>query len=310
MFRKISILSVIIFAIFATFSCDEEKDLMPTENTPDVSVLEKILAFKADVDSPTKSNDEVSVDDAVWIVEATLNYTHCITEEASVYENADIIMDSITIDFATANGSTSYQSAIDAYVSMNDYLISYASKLDYTTKKYGVADVEYKDGMMKCYFNVFVKNEEKIPQGPLADLYYDWKTGAGECDGGRCDGTHPEKNLMTVLETCLNYVQIQPNYYLTDIHTGLECFADQYPLGSDTLLLDTLSAEFSLCIESLKVRELYDNARILNSRYEVPENWAVARYQYDILRRAEGSLSRFFTYYFIKIGKTNYFRKN
>lgn len=202
-----------------------------------------------------------------------------------------------------------YQETMSAYSYFENYMADYSQKLGYNWTKYDVADIEFRDGKLICKFNLLVKNEEKAH--PLTyNLNFDWKTGAGGCDAGRCDGTHPEDNAQTVLTKVLNDKTgvINPGYFLTDITLGIQFYPPHnLSLGADTLLCDFYTFDESPCIYSPEMYNLYNQAKILISRYSPPENWAISRVEYKIHKTfLPNEEWRFWTHFEIRIGKITY----
>jgi len=290
-------------AIFV--SCQKEEQAKPENN----GVLQKISDFKADVKggNNAKSEETISIDEAVWIVEATLNYDYCISLEPEAYENIEnVLSDSVVIDFETSSNTVSYSEAIEAYSSFNAAMASYFAKADFNWKKYQIADVEYKNGKLVCRFNLFVKNDNKA--NPVTyNLNFDWRTGT--CDSGRCDGTHPEDNAQTVLNASLNYYKdMLPGYFLTDITEGIVCHPNQSFYGSDTLLYNSLGTVLFPCIYSPQMFELFNNACLLRSRYIPPTGWAISHIEYLIYRNTSTYQGLYWHWskYTIFIGFKNY----
>lgn len=289
---------------FAFMSCNKENELQPTEKTEDQIVLHKILDFKNSVENPDnlKSEQTMSIDSAVWYIEAALNYTYCMTENPEMYENAEIITDSIVIDLNVENNDVAYQSVIYSYESFNIFLNQNLENQDYSWKKYYVTDIEYKNNKLACKYLLYVKNMTKAGV-PISLLDYDWKTGAGGCDAGTCDGQYLNWDAGKALTSVLNKVVAIQSFY-TDIHPGIQYLPDVYPLnGSDTLLYFELFPYYFPCIYENTMNELYTNATILEARYTKPAGYSKMYSKYEFWCKPENGYHRYGSIFVIVIGK-------
>ena len=98
--KKTKLTLVVIFGLLiiagGIFGVGCEKDTEQLK-TDDDAVLERILDFKEDAEKPNNlksgGEDYISVEDAVWVVEAALNYTYCVVseEQAEAGANEQII---------------------------------------------------------------------------------------------------------------------------------------------------------------------------------------------------------------------------
>jgi len=277
----------IFFVAVVLFSCKKQE--VEVGLTEDQKVEQRILDFKKNVENPSnlKSDETISVDDAVWLVEAALNYSYCITVEPEAYENCEIIIDSVEFDFLVNENLISLNNTVNIYNDFENYFIQYSNNLDFTFKKYNIADIDVKENKIVCKFILFVKNLTKAQIGPQSALNNDWKTGAGGCDGGTCDGTIEEGSVQTVLNACLNDKSniVKPDYYLTDIKSGLSSSYHSDPFNVHHMLLDTIVSEYSPCITSEEMYKLFNNARtIVNTIYTPPTGWRKAYCDYFIYR--------------------------
>ena len=101
--KKVSLIAVFILlaGIFFT-ACEKDQVAEDTQNQVEDPVLERILDFKTDVENPNNlksGGDNISAEDAVWIVEAALNCSYCIITEEQANAEANVqITDSLFFD--------------------------------------------------------------------------------------------------------------------------------------------------------------------------------------------------------------------
>ncbi len=162
------------------------------ETTSD-EVLERILDFQEKVENPNqqKSGEEISVEDAVWLVEAALNYSYCIkTEEKANAGTNVIVVDSLFYEVSNSNNKVNIADAINTYLTieadMAEMLTSYQSEV----KFYDIVDVEYKNGSFVAYLAIRYKEGiEKSTVGHGKDEYTITEDWYWSRTGGKCDGT-------------------------------------------------------------------------------------------------------------------------
>ena len=149
--KKISSFVAILFAIVMMFSCNKESELKPVEMTQDEIVLQRILDFKDNVENPSnlKSGEMISIDSAVWYVEAALNYTYCISEEP-VIEFNDVYTDSIVLVYEIENNEIEYYHAITLYNEIYNSLEDKSNSLDLEQKSIRMTDVEFTENKINC----------------------------------------------------------------------------------------------------------------------------------------------------------------
>ncbi len=268
-------------------SCTKnESDLAAVQETVDPT-SQKILAFKAKVESGEKSAETMSLDSAVWYVEAALNFTYCMVLPEDNFTNSQIISDSLKIDFSGDNSRVSFADVALAYSNMSEMMTTYSSNLDFSWKKFYSADVKFKNNQLVCYFDIAVKENitnEKVDNFNIyGNLDYDWHCGAGGCLMGRCDGTHMTQSMATVFSTYLTWSKGLPSWgYYTDIQQTDAWDTDvNVNFGSDTLLFRG-NYETSPCIVSEEMNYWYNRANILQKRYAPPTGRAVATIKYFV----------------------------
>ncbi len=100
-----------MLAISIVFTaCNKDTSLTEVEKNIDLTE-QKILDFKAKMLAPNKSGETMSIEDAVWYIEAALNYTYCNMETTD-----NVIVDSafVTINL-TETDEIDFNNVITAY---------------------------------------------------------------------------------------------------------------------------------------------------------------------------------------------------
>ncbi len=177
---------LVIFVTLITFSsCNKEAELETTTND---DVLERILDFKEKVENPNqqKSGEEISVEDAVWLVEAALNYSYCMTELSDSLLN-QFVVDSLSLEINISNGEIFYNDVINSYIEISYEITNVLNDYNANLKKITLADVEcdLDNSLIKVYYILGTKEiEEKSTKGKFASFgetdYWYWGWGLGK----------------------------------------------------------------------------------------------------------------------------------
>ncbi len=174
---------LVIFVTLITFSsCNKEAELETTND----EVLERILDFKEKVENPNqqKSGEEISVEDAVWLVEAALNYSYCMTELSDSLLN-QFVVDSLSLEINISNGEVFYSDVINSYIDISYEITDVLNSYNANLKKITLADVEcdLDNSLIKVYFIIGTKEiEEKSTKwfvgfGATDYWYWGWSLG-------------------------------------------------------------------------------------------------------------------------------------
>jgi len=221
--KNIIRLFTFILAIGITFtacnkdtSLTEVKDIDPTE--------QKILDFKEKMKSADKSGETMSIEDAVWNIEAALNYTYCIVSEEEVGNGLDFDTsnDSISFSVNVINNTVSIQEATNAYNQMENEIANLLAEIDYNVKFMYLIDVEYGEEN-----NFGVRYTIKYKEGSdkyLWDITEDWypidwynSNTNSMVHGGNCSGTNPNADLITDIGKWISRNRaVYANVYYTD----------------------------------------------------------------------------------------------
>ena len=163
---------LVIFATLITFSsCNKEAELDVT--TTNDEVLERILDFKQKVENPNqqKSGEEISVEDAVWLVEAALNYSYCILDkEVELINNQK---DSVRFDINSNNNELLFNDVRNIYFQLTEQV----EELNIENKTY-LIDVFFENNKIKAKILFGEQNLQKVVPTPYSGFtqeysYYD-----------------------------------------------------------------------------------------------------------------------------------------
>ncbi len=173
-----------MFAMMFASCTKNESDLAAVQKTVDPT-SQKILAFKAKVASGDKSAETMSLDSAVWYVEAALNFTYCMhTENEPVY--SEVFVDSFKIDFTAENGKVNFTEIAPAYLNIAQHTQNVFEQIENQAKDIVLQDVDYADGQLtiKTFFATGTTDKATTFNWWFTE---DWKFG---WNMGRCDGTY------------------------------------------------------------------------------------------------------------------------
>ena len=142
-------LIIFIIAAVAFTSCQKEEAV--TESKTNDPVLERILDFKKDVENPNyKSGEYIDVEDAVWLVEAALNYSYCVFTEEKIESNVNTFVTNELINEANlTNGQISFYDVINLYLSIEEDMQPMLDEIENDVKFFHIVDVEFEDNSFK-----------------------------------------------------------------------------------------------------------------------------------------------------------------
>lgn len=222
----ISVGFIFLLAIGFVMSCDkQEMNQEPTEQTVIDPVLMKILNFKDKIENPdgVKSDEMISVDSAVWYIEAALNYTYCIVPDTTLKYTGTTI-DSVFRQIPITDGEVSFNEVQIAYLSIESNILAALNKLPGDNKRVEVVDVFFKDDEFATYFMLKYGEEEGKGGVRPPIINGDWHWGGIFVNGvlipqGMCDNTYyGTRDAGTEINRVLQYVQPVSQYtYFTDV---------------------------------------------------------------------------------------------
>jgi hypothetical protein len=249
LFTVMLVLSIIFTACNKDTSLTEQNQIDPTE--------QKILDFKEKMNIGDKSGETMTVEEAVWNIEAALNYTY------NDFEGAELItIESVSIPVnVSESGEIEFSDVVEAYNILENSMIGIVGE-----NSMSMTDIE------------FIVNEEKsgetelemttIVKGGIPNLYTFGSTDywhaiweVGKC--GAYSGQQVGKDAATQIEYKANLVRSAPvNGYITDVawspwYSGFESPYNQYLFyagGSGDNLINTClePAEMNYWLNQLK----------------------------------------------------------
>jgi len=240
----LKILSV-LFLSLVLFSCNKENELKPEATNDDAAVLQRILDFKADVTNPSnlKTGEFVSVEDAVWLVEAALNYDYYIQPKEDAYEN--MLTDSLFVPFESTENKILYSEVINLYTNLSCDLNNKLSAFDFAKKSIGMVDVEFINNTFKTYYFVdYTESATKSTCTECYDIYQNWYWGKGlGTANGNCIGYDASKVIFHNLYNQI-IIPVEQRIVMTNITKKTfhySAFNPSYPqlFGSNYLYLNS-----------------------------------------------------------------------
>lgn len=214
---------ILISAIAVVFSsCEKQSNtiddrIISPEN--DLKIEKQIKDFLAKVDNPQKDGETLSVEEAVWNIEAGLNYTNVETPE----QFGNILIDSAKVDIPVNDGFISMDEIAIAYAMFEDSLNSFYGSLDDGYLKY-VTDISVVEANNNKSNTITFKSTSLAsrpnPVSITSDDYWYWGWGLGMCDGsGAYVGRDAADRIMQVANNNIG-VPVNGEYvYPTSIET-------------------------------------------------------------------------------------------
>ena len=266
-------LIIFIIAAVAFTSCQKEEAV--TESKTNDPVLERILDFKKDVENPNfKSGTYIDVEDAVWLIEAALNYSYCIVTEEQANAGTNVIVrDSLLYEIDIEDGQISYANVINAYLALETEMLLLLDNYTSSVKFFNFANVEFKDGGFKTY--VITRYKEDLTKtggiGGFYNITYNWYWGLFVMNfpyrAGQCDETFQGQDAITEIRKWIaTRTPIYPNVYYTDIYyvgqfssvipagsylTDLSSYGvDMFAYYTDDVLWDNYEAATLICLSA------------------------------------------------------------
>ena len=208
--KKIVTLALIMSIIVGFNACKKDTSFKEVKNNDPTE--QKILNFKAKLQNPDKNNETMSIDSAVWYIEAALNYDYCDTSKATIGIDSFFVNVQVNED-----GTFNFTEIVNAYNQLNTDLQDYIGE-----NTMMLADIEFANNNNKSNEQT-VKMTVVKTNGSLQSWYF------GPDDywylaelNGKCDGTNIGYDASTETNRKANYSLSRPNgdAYLTDIETN------------------------------------------------------------------------------------------
>jgi hypothetical protein len=234
--RKVSLFMVLSFAtmslIFVQCKKEEPANQTKPEVLTDAMVTAKIKAFNERLKSATKTDAPMAIDDAVWNIEAALNYNFCRADlpQGNTYE------DSLFVEFSVINGMLAFADITSAYQQS-------VEKLQIMLKKENahaiVVDVMplQTSGLFKAKVTFVVgdgvaKKNVTYPNDFGTTDYWRWSWNLGKCDG-TCSPDDARSQLAYWLNSGFSYL---PGQYFTDVAeviAGIDPYSNTFKNTND-----------------------------------------------------------------------------
>jgi len=245
--------------VFMLISCNKEvQDVHDSEKNvswtqEDLEIQNRILDFQNKIKNNSfKNGEQLSLDDAIWNLEALINYN---------YSNPDSSFVNLTVDttfefnMPLNNGMVNYETVAEAAFAMEEHIVGYLNAMPNSVKFLIAADVSIKDNGFKDgtktitivsgYGSEYIDNPGcYTPFG--ADDY--WKYGLGYINmGGYCDGSNQGQSTNSDAAEEIQYKINNPNcqsIWQNAFYTDIVTSADNYwEFGGDYIYY--ITSEYS-----------------------------------------------------------------
>jgi len=234
MTKKIAVMALVLIGL-VFIGC--EKDKLTTNPEQQITVdntLNKILNFKNLVENPQniKSGEFMSVDSAVWYIEALLNYEYCVIEDSNQVF-AETTLDSSFIQIKKTNEIDLFD-VITSFNQFKTQILNKLKKIDNDFKRVSVVDISIKDNQFVAYYMFNFGEQSKVI---CPNISGDWHWGGLWNNGqlipqGMCDWTYvfhrdAGTEINRVVRQCIPYPY---KTYFTNVDYHMFCYnpADPY----------------------------------------------------------------------------------
>jgi|AntRauTorcE11898_2_1112593.scaffolds.fasta_scaffold05758_2 hypothetical protein len=256
----LSAIAVVFSACEKQNSAIDDKIVAPES---DLNIEKQIQDFLANVENPQKDGETLSIEEAVWNIEAGLNYTNIETPE----QFGNILIDSAKIDIPVSDGFISMDDIAIAYAMFEDSLSNFYSSLDENYLKY-VTDISVIETNNKSNTITFKSTSLASRPNPVSitsDDYWYWGWELGMCDGsGAYVGRDAADRIMQVANNNVA-VPVNGDYvYPTSIETisfdAPELPDPNNPYGNYMLFQDAQEQElFHHCMSPNEMSYYYNS---------------------------------------------------
>ncbi len=222
-FRKVAAVALVLIGLVFAGCEKEELTTNPEQQITVDNTLNKILNFKNLVENPQniKSGEVMSVDSAVWYIEALLNYEYCIIYDSTQMYN-EFAKDSILMNICIENNQINLQEIVNAFCEFENLMIEKLKKIDSENKRVNLVDVKYTENGFMAYIS-FNYGESIFNSKTLWSITDDWYWGytlnTPPWRAGKCDGTCQGRDAVTEINRWIAYrTAIPVGVYYTDVH--------------------------------------------------------------------------------------------
>jgi len=220
--------ALIVLVVFGLISCQDEtrenmqdsSKLVELHKSNDKDVENAILSFNAALQSKNENESVYQVEDAVWLLEAGLNYNYC--SNMNVYKQR--LTDSLMLNLEkNAGGLIDFADVQVAYDEMVSHMSAAYHSIADEEKMPIVADIELIEHdadnvvlKLKAVFGYELANTAKNLNDFGSTDWWMWAFDEGKCNGYTGTGDAAQQ-----INGKLNYELIQPvGTYFTDVDTA------------------------------------------------------------------------------------------
>ncbi len=205
---------LLLFATSTVFfsACNKTELVEPAQTTVNDPTAQKILNFKAKLADASKSDETLTLDSAVWYIEAALNYSYCNTER-DLSDVADFAYDTLTVCASEQAQNLNLQTVVEIYDAFAERT---SELLNSTQQKLMFQDVTIAEGEFQLITTLALIQTEK---GSIVTSNFTepWKWGL---KSGKCDGTYYNKSDAALQIASKARMRISVIYgYYTDVTT-------------------------------------------------------------------------------------------
>lgn len=213
--RNIIRIFTFILAISIIFTACKKNDNLTERNLDPTE--QKILKFKENMKSGNKSGETMSIEEAVWNIEAALNYTYCVVTDEIIGDglNFDSNFDSITYEIEVNNNLINFGDITDSYLSIVSDMQTLLDGFDYEIKFFNSIDVDIDEGLLTARFFIRFADSGNKSNKYFWNINDDWHWGY---DLGNCSQTVLERDLINEIGKWISYNRaVRCGVYYTDI---------------------------------------------------------------------------------------------
>jgi len=233
--------ALIVLVVFGLISCQDEtrenmqdsSKLVELHKSNDKDVENAILSFNAALQSKNENQTVYQLDDALWLLEAGLNYNYC--SNMNVYKQR--LTDSLMLNLEkNAGGLIDFADVQVAYDEMVSHMSAAYHSIADEEKMPIVADIdliEHDAGnvvlKLKAVFGYELANTAKNLNDFGSTAWWKWGLDLGKCNGYTGTG-----DAANEIDAKLYFELIQPvGTYFTDVEPKYDIKAWNYPNPDD-----------------------------------------------------------------------------
>ena len=186
--KKLSIIIILLAVLFVSQSCKKEEAVKQNDvtkhkeflSTSQASTITLIKKFMSQLANPS-TEDQMSIEDVVWYIEATLNYKYAHIEKVNY---SDYISGNMNKKYSlNPDGYIDFSQVKDLYDEFENQLSIEFAKIKSDDKWLIIVDIDYDNINLSMFYAFGDKKVSLVKQAPYwADWYYG--EDLGKCNGG------------------------------------------------------------------------------------------------------------------------------